>query len=193
MDNNKIMEIIKNGGATLDKKLENANNNRGYMVSIYGQETKLDIQNVEEIKKAILQKQKIVKNYNNLFIGLWIDENDIYIDISINIIDKTEALEFGKKNKQLAIYDLKNNDSLYLKNYNFNRYYTIYEVIKDKNENIIDYKIDTQKNSINELVDYFKLNIKTIKNSIYNEIQESYKQVINNRYIIIKDYELIKN
>lgn len=193
MKNEKIIEIIKNGGATLDKKLENANNNSGYMVSIYGQETKLDIQNVEEIKKAILQKQKIVKNYNNLFIGLWIDKNDIYIDISINIIDKTEALEFGKKNKQLAIYDSKNNDSIYLKDYKFIKYYTIYKIVKDTSGNIIDYKIDTQKNNINELVDYFKLNIKTIKNAIYNEIQDNYKQVINNRYIIIKDYELIKN
>lgn len=193
MENKQIMEILENKGATLDKDLKDFKKNKGYMISLEGQEKKIFKGNIEEIKKEIEEKRKFIENKEGLYIGLWLEDNYMYIDISIHIEDKTEALETAKKNKQLAIYDLKNNDSLYLKDYNFSKYYTIYEVIKDKEDKITDYKIDTQKNDINELVDYFNLNIKTIKNSIYNELKNSYSQLINSKYIIIKDFELIEN
>ena len=38
MENNKIMEIIENKGATLDYNLNSFDSNKGYMVSIKGQE-----------------------------------------------------------------------------------------------------------------------------------------------------------
>lgn len=193
MKNEKIMEIIENKGATLDKDLKDFKKNEGFMVSLEGQEKKIIKSNIEEIKKEIEEKRKFIENKKGLYIGLWLENDYIYTDISIHIEDKTEALETAKKNKQLAIFDLKNNDSLYLKNYSFIKYYTIYEVIKDKDANIIDYKIDTQKNNINDLVDYFNLNIKTIKNSIYNELKGVYSQLINSKYIIIKDYELVES
>lgn len=51
MENKKIMEIIKCGGATLDHNLNNLNNDNGFMVSIKGQEVKTDKNNIEEIKR----------------------------------------------------------------------------------------------------------------------------------------------
>ena len=189
MNNELIKEIIKNGGSTLTKDLNKAELKKGYMVSLEGAESQVKKDDYKAIIKAIEEKQEIIKDTSKLYIGLWVDNGMMYIDISINIDDKIEALEFGKKNKQLAIYDLENDKSLYLKDYKFNRYYTIYKVIKNKNDDIIDYKLITQKDSINELVSYFECSIKTIKNAIYTSLKDSYKQLVND-CIIIKDYEL---
>jgi hypothetical protein len=187
-----IKRIIENKGETLTKELKKAELKRGYMVSLEGTETQTKGDDYQAIIKAIEEKQAIIKDKNNMYIGLWLDSNIMYIDISVNIIDKVEALEFGKYNKQLAIYDLKNNDSIYLKDYNFIKYYTLYEVIKDRNNNIIDYKIKEQKENIN-LFKSIKASAKTLLNATYNSIDniKNDSRLINNRYIIIKDYDII--
>lgn len=187
-----IKRIIENKGETLTKELKKADINGGFMVSLEGAEVQKNINDINGIKKAIEEKQEIIKNKNNMYIGLWLDNNIMYIDISININDKVEALEFGKYNKQLAIYDIVNNDSIYLKDYNFVKYYTLYEVIKDRNNNIIDYKIKEQKENIN-LFKSIKASTKTLLNATYNSIDniKNDSRLIDNRYIIIKDYDII--
>lgn len=187
-----IKRIIENKGETLTKELKKAELKRGYMVSLEGTETQTKGDDYQAIIKAIEEKQAIIKDKNNMCIGLWLDSNIMYIDISINISDKVEALEFAKYNKQLAIYDLKNNNSIYLKDYNFIKYYTLYEVIKDKNNNIIDYKIKEQKENIN-LFRSIKASAKTLLNATYNSIDniKNDSRLIDNRYIIIKDYDVI--
>lgn len=187
-----IKRIIENKGETLTKELKKADINGGFMVSLEGTETQAKGDDYQAIKKAIEEKQGIIKDNNNLYIGLWLDGGIMYIDISINIIDKMEALEFAKYNKQLAIYDLINNDSIYLKDYNFIKYYTLYEIIKDKNNNIIDYKLKEQKENIN-LFKSIKASAKTLLNATYNSIDniKNDSRLIDNRYIIIKDYDVI--
>lgn len=187
-----IKRIIENKGETLTKELKKAELKRGYMVSLEGTETQAKGDDYQAIIKAIEDKQAIIKDKNNMYIGLWLDGGIMYIDISINIINKVEALEFGKYNKQLAIYDIVNNDSIYLKDYNFIKYYTLYEVIKDRNNNIIDYKIKEQKENIN-LFKSIKASTKTLLNATYNSIDniKNDSRLIENKYIIIKDYDII--
>lgn len=187
-----IKRIIENKGETLTKELKKADINGGFMVSLEGTETQTQGDDYQAIKKAIEEKQAIIKDNNNMYIGLWLDSNIMYIDISININDKVEALEFAKYNKQLAIYDLENNDSIYLKDYNFIKYYTLYEVIRNNNNNIIDYKIKEQKENIN-LFKSIKASVKTLLNATYNSIDniKNDSRLIDNRYIIIKDYDII--
>lgn len=190
MKKNEILNYIDiNGGITLDKESKKAELKGGFMVSLYGTEYKTS--DKREALEKVSEYIENIQNKNGLYVGVWLDNGYYYIDYSINILDRVEALEFGRKNKQISIYDIKEDRCLYIKDYNFSKYYTIYEVVRDNDANIIDYKIDTQKDSISDLVNYFRLNIKTIKNSIYDEIKESYKQVINSKYVIIKDYELI--
>lgn len=187
-----IKRIIENKGETLTKELKKADINGGFMVSLEGTETQTKGDDYQAIKKTIEEKQEIIKDNNNMYIGLWLDSGIMYIDISININDKVEALEFGKYNKQLAIYDIVNNDSIYLKDYNFVKYYTLYEVIKDRNNNIIDYKIKEQKENIN-LFKSIKASTKTLLNATYNSIDniKNDSRLIENKYIIIKDYDVI--
>lgn len=187
-----IKRIIENKGETLTKELKKASIKGGFMVSLEGTETQTQGDDYQAIKKAIEEKQEIIKDNNNLYIGLWLDNNIMYIDISINIQDKTEALEFAKYNKQLAIYDIINNNSIYLKDYNFIKYYTLYEVIKDRNNNIIDYKLKEQKENIN-IFKSITASTKTLLNATYRSIEDikNDSRLIENKYIIIKDYDII--
>lgn len=192
MKNEDIKKIIENKGETLTKELKKADLNKGYMVSLEGTETQTQGDDYQAINQAIKEKQEIIKDKDNLYIGLWLDNNIMYIDISINIIDKVEALEFAKYNKQLAIYDIINNDSIYLKDYNFIKYYTLYEVIRNKNNDIIDYKLKEQKENIN-LFKSITASAKTLLNATYNNIDsiKNDSRLIENKYIIIKDYDII--
>lgn len=187
-----IKRIIENKGETLTKELKKAELKRGYMVSLEGTETQTKGDDYQAIIKAIEEKQGIIKDSNNMYIGLWLDSGIMYIDISINIKDKTEALEFAKYNKQLAIYDLINNDSVYLKDYNFIKYYTLYEIKRDSNGNIIDYRLREQRENIN-LFKSIKASVKTLLNATYNSIDniKNDSRLIENKYIIIKDYDVI--
>ena len=140
LNNKMIKEILKNGGATLDYNYNNFNANVGYMVSLDGYEAKIDINNIEAIKKEIETKKEIAQKVNG-YVGLWTDSGLMYVDISKYIIDYNEALETARNNKQLAIYDLKNDKSIYL---NYKTYYTLYKIIRNKDNDIIDYKIVKQ-------------------------------------------------
>ena len=187
-----IKRIIKDGGTTLTKELKKAELKKGFMVSLEGTETQTKGDDYQAIMKAIEEKQAIIKNNNNLFIGLWLDGGIMYVDVSINIKDKAEALEFAKRNKQLAIFDLINNDSIYLKDYNFIKYYTLYEVIRNKNNDIIDYKIREQRENIN-LFKSIKASVKTLLNATYESIENinNESRLIDGNYVIIKDYDII--
>lgn len=187
-----IKRIIDNGGETLTKELKKAELKKGFMVSLEGTETQTKGDDYQAINKAIEEKQEIIKDNNNLYIGLWLDSNIMYIDISINIIDKVEALEFAKYNKQLAIYDLVNNDSIYLKDYNFIKYYTLYEIKRDSDGSIIDYRLREQRENI-KLFKSIKANIKTLLNATYKSIDnvKSDSRLIDNRFVIIRDYDIV--
>ena len=173
MNNKKIIEIIKNEGATLDKNYNNFNSNKGFMVSIKGQEVKTDKNNIEEIKKEIEKKREFIENKKGLYIGLWLDSDIMFIDISIHIINYSEALEVARNNEQKAIYDLKNNDSIYL---NYLKYYTLYKVVKNKDNKIIDYKLIKQYDTKEEVKKELKASFKTIDNIIYKTFNQYEKR-----------------
>lgn len=187
-----VKRIIENGGATLTSELKKADLKRGYMVSLEGAESQVKGNDYQAIIKAIEEKQEIIKDKDNLYIGLWLDGGIMYVDLSINIEDKVDALEFAKYNKQLAIYDITNNDSIYLKDYDFIKYYTLYEVIRDKDGEIIDYKIREQNENI-KLFKTIKASAKTLLNATYKSLDniKNDSRLIDNRYIIIKDYDII--
>ena len=173
MENNKIMEIIENKGATLDYDYNNFSSDKGFMVSIKGQEVKVNKNNIEEIKKEIEKKKEFIENKKGLYIGLWLDSDIMFIDISIHIINYSEALEVARNNEQKAIYDLKNNDSIYL---NYLKYYTLYKVVKNKDNKIIDYKLIKQYDTKEEVKKELKASFKTIDNIIYKTFNQYEKR-----------------
>ena len=117
--------------------------------------------------------REFIKDKQGLYIGLWLDSDVMYVDVSIHIIDYLEALEVARNNEQLAIYDLKNNDSIYL---NYVKYYNLYRVVKNKDNEIIDYKLIKQYDKKEEIKEELKASIKTIDNIIYKTFKQYEKR-----------------
>ena len=174
MESNKIMEIIKNGGATLDYHLNNFNSDKGFMVSIKGQEVKVNKNDIENIKKEIEKKREFIKDKKGLYVGLWLENDVLFIDISIHIIDYLEALEVARNNDQKAIYDLQKNDSIYL---TYLKYYSLYKVVKDSNNKIVDYELIKQYDNKTDIRKELEASCKTIDNIIYKSFKQYEKRL----------------
>ena len=151
-----IKKIIVEGGATLNKYGKDFVSNNGFMVSVFGAEFKTTDE--EKAKSKIEEYIEKIQTQEGLFVGVWVDEGEVYVDLSIHILDYNEALEVARNNKQKAIFDLKNKTSIYL---NYTRYYTLYRVIKDDEGQIIDYKIIRQYDRLEDIIK--GLNIKKQK------------------------------
>ena len=178
MKNQRIIEIIENKGATLDKDYNDFKSDRGYMVSIKGQEVKVNKNDIENIKKEIEKKREFIKDKKGLFIGLWLEDDILYIDVSVHIVNYLRALEVGRKNEQKAIFDLQKNDSIYL---TYLKYYTLYKVVKDNDNNIIDYELIKQYDKKEDIKEELKASSKTIDNIIYKSFDHYEKR--------LKDYQ----
>lgn len=174
-----IEEIKENNGGTYNKELKSINVKSGYMVSLQGYEVKSRTD--EETEKAIKKNMEIIRGLDNAFLGAWIDEGITYIDISVLVENKEDAMQLGKINNQLAIYDIQNNESIYL-----SYYYTVYKVVRDNYNNIIDYKIYKQYNYKIDIVEELDIKEKRLDNVISDSI-DNVKQVLLDTYVIIRD------
>lgn len=102
--------VLKNkDGFTYSIDLKPSKFKRGYYVSITNN-------NDNDLNKAIDNLNKIYAenlnkdNRNFLFIGGWVDEQDktFYLDLSLHLNNKQNALFIAKLFKQKAIWDIKN-------------------------------------------------------------------------------------
>ena len=186
-----VKEIIKQGGATLTSNLEVANINEGYMVSILGYEKTFEFKDTEGINDYVKNLQGKIGSKKDYFIGFWTYENKLYIDLSINIIDKVDALEFGKKNKQIAIYEVLTGANIPLKNYKFITYYTLYKLLDNG-----DYVVLKQTEQLEVMMEYLKnyninYSYKVLTNKCCLSIEDNKNIGSDGRFKIVKDYEVI--
>lgn len=176
---NIIAEIKENKGGTYNKELKSINAKNGFMVSLQGFEKKCRTD--EETERAIMENMETVRGLDSAYLGAWIDEGITYIDISVLVENKGDALELGKINNQLAIYDLQSNESIYL-----SYYYTVYKVVRNKDNDIIDYKIYKQYNYKIDIVEELNIKERRLDNVISDSI-DNVKQVLFDTYVIIRD------
>ena len=109
MENINIRTIIKHGGATLGHDGREVCFSNGYQVSKKDCYT-LDIQRVNLINKKI---NKLLKTLNRgEFVGIWVNDGKVYVDVSIRIRKREKAIAFGKALKQLAVYDWATGDCI---------------------------------------------------------------------------------
>lgn len=176
-----ILESIKKGDATLDKYYKPINKMNGYIVSIANYETTFNINtDINIIINKVQEYQDKIKNKQHYFIGIWIDNDTIYLDISKHFLDKQNAVNFGIDNGQLAIYDLKNDKSIYLTK----KVYIIYELNKANNDIKYINEFETEK----EVKDYLK--VANIHRYTTNDI-DKLKSLVNDKYFIFRDNILI--
>lgn len=108
-----LKNIIKNGGATLNKAGESVNFLKGYQVSKKDCYT-LNINNISEVLNAINKLLNTIKA--DEFAGIWIEKGKAYIDISIKINSLSKALKLGKELKQISIFDWNTKKCIYCNN-----------------------------------------------------------------------------
>lgn len=111
-----------NGGASYNLLSGKLNPSKGYMVSIPDYEW---ITNwYEHIRQDEFHRKfneyltkrvwdKILESYSTTYVGMWVidhvhEPTEICFDLSLNILNKDEAIALGKEYKQLAIYDCEN-------------------------------------------------------------------------------------
>ena len=94
-----IKSIKRNGGATINKYGVRVSMKSGYQVS----KQDLLIIPVDELSKDILKNliKRLIKRGD--YLGVWIDDGKVYIDISCRIATKHKAMEMGRKLKQLSV------------------------------------------------------------------------------------------
>ena len=178
MENKKIdiEKIIKNGGVTLTKAGQEFNANDGYMASLAGFEFKSS--NLQEVGSKIHEYLEKIQDRSNAFVGVWVDKDLTYVDISLHIVDYLEAVEFARENNQLAIFDLKKKESVYL---HYLKYYSLYKIIYDNKGDVIDYVLIKQYNNKNDILNDIDINKKTLNNIVFkklDDIKQSFKDMI---------------
>ena len=104
-------EYLKaNGGVTLTFKRQLAHNLK-FVASQFGHEIKANFNAIDDdyLESTIKEYSKLAKRLN-AFIGLWLNGDDLYIDLSYNFDSKENCLSMAKSNKQLAIFDAINKE-----------------------------------------------------------------------------------
>ena len=107
MNTNKFIQLLKdNSGLSYNMITKEYNPNKGYFVSLPNLETKVSLQSlsVDDIATFINKHRSLLQDKTK-FVGGWVDNEVVYLDISEQIFDKREALERGYKHSQLAIYN----------------------------------------------------------------------------------------
>ena len=106
-----LLNIIRKGGATLNYKGRQINFREGYQVSLKDLYI-FNLKDIDAILKAINDQLNNLSFNGNL--GLWVDEGKMYIDLSFNIKQFKRAVEIGKLNNQLSIFDWANKKCVFL-------------------------------------------------------------------------------
>lgn len=174
-----ILEGIKKGGFTVDYKGNTPNAKKGYIVSDYGKEKTYFINDkidMIQLEKDFITYIDYAEKEKDVFIGGWLDGDVFFLDISRIYPNKKEALKIGKKNKQLAIYDIEKDASIEL----VKEFYSIHNIKKDF-LNIMEF------NNIKDLEAYF--NIKNAYQYIVKDIDniKDNQPLLNDKYIICKN------
>lgn len=94
-----VKSIIKNGGATINKNGNRVIMKTGYQVS----KEDLIVVSLNEFGKDILKSLIQKLSRRGEYLGVWIDNGRVYIDISYRASTKKQAMDAGRELNQLSV------------------------------------------------------------------------------------------
>lgn len=99
-------ETLQNGGASYSILSGELNPTNGYFVSIANKGITVDVNDFnQKVVADFISENAIQLNQAKYFVGSWIEKGIVYLDITVQVTDKRNALELGYRNGQQAIYD----------------------------------------------------------------------------------------
>jgi hypothetical protein len=100
--------IDRDGGFTLD--ILGYRPLKGYVVSLPGYTRKIEVNSFsdEDIKDYAANYFYELTSGQNFYIGAWLENGEVWLDLSENVKDLTTALRLGKERNQIAIWDVVN-------------------------------------------------------------------------------------
>jgi hypothetical protein len=88
---------------------------KGFMVSLKGYEAQENLLDFDQtnIEKFIKANSRPLYGNPNLYIGTWVNGDQVCIDLSINLQSRGISIAYGKLNGQTCIYDVLNKKEVY--------------------------------------------------------------------------------
>ena len=121
MNLNKLIQLtLQNEGCSLSFNSGIFNPNVGYFSSYKDSEFKIKIEDFTEAKVRVLMIPYLIKNKelvktNTSFIGTWVHEGLVYLDISKQFEHESACRTFTINNKQLAYYSARDKEVIKIK------------------------------------------------------------------------------
>ena len=107
--------IRTNHGFSLSQ--DNRAPQRGYMVSLKGSEAvfyDIDETSDDRLNELCRVYRNTIDWRGGIYFGAWLDDNRLYLDVSLNIQDQDVAIAFGRANEQQAIWSIGDKASIIL-------------------------------------------------------------------------------
>jgi hypothetical protein len=109
MTKERLDEMMTKGGATLTKALEYAKIKDGYLVSVPSRFAK--VLTTDTDYATILKAMQDISTEINVdglgaYVGLWVNDGKLYIDLSVQFNDRQVAMNVGREFNQKAIWDV---------------------------------------------------------------------------------------
>ena len=102
-------DVLAQGGATHNINKGAVIANSGYFVSLdkFGEVNKLDAYYTPNNKLILnfIDKNRSELNKENHYLGGWIENDNLYLDITTFVLNKRDAIQLAYRNNQQAIYD----------------------------------------------------------------------------------------
>ena len=117
MNLHNLIDIIKKeGGASYSLTYGNMAGRKGYAVSPYkDREEKIPLNefSIHGLQSFVAENAEYFDRDGH-FLGAWVENEIVYLDVSVFVAQKTKALKWAKENGQLAIYSFTEGKTIYL-------------------------------------------------------------------------------
>jgi len=108
-------KVLKDGGITITSRLVQVKRQTGFFVSLKNQEIVIPLKDF--IPDTLSERINSLRVKDTQYIGIWVDKvnEKVYIDISVWIRDREQAIQKGIDESQIAIWDIEKGQEVYLK------------------------------------------------------------------------------
>ena len=94
-----INSILNNGGATFNYNGERVQMKSGYQVS----KQDLVIVPIADFNKYLIKALVEMLDGRGEYLGVWVDNGKVYVDISCRVATKRDAMQMGRDLNQLSV------------------------------------------------------------------------------------------